>query len=230
MVDAKRLIQLTLGCMIFFSCVSDCWGQSVATVKLGEWDLPLVFSEDFEKGHDRWETTDPSAWQIRRSKSNRAFGLIQRKSDYQPKYRSPHNIALVKDVTLSDFVLTFDVKSTKDTGNHRDCCVFFAHQDADHFYYAHLGAKPDPASGQIMLVNSAPRTPLTKNDKRVPWTDRWHHVKLTRNSKSGQIHVYFDDMKKPLMSVRDKTYGKGRIGIGSFDDMNDFDNIKLYGR
>ena len=32
------------------------------------------------------------------------------------------------------------------------------------------------------------------------------------------------------MSVVDNTYGKGRIGIGSFDDMNDFDNIKLRGR
>ena len=37
-------------------------------------------------------------------------------------------------------------------------------------------------------------------------------------------------MSKPHMSLDDKTYGKGRIGIGSFDDMNDFDNIKLYGR
>ncbi len=32
------------------------------------------------------------------------------------------------------------------------------------------------------------------------------------------------------MSIIDKSFGKGRIGIGSFDDMNDFDNIKLYGR
>ena len=45
--------------------------------------------------------------------------------------------------------------------------------------------------------------------------------------KKGTIEVYFDDMTKPHMSVVDKTYGKGRIGIGSFDDMNDFDNIKL---
>ena len=35
---------------------------------------------------------------------------------------------------------------------------------------------------------------------------------------------------KLTLDKLDKTYGKGRIGIGSFDDMNDFDNIKLYGR
>ena len=39
--------------------------------------------------------------------------------------------------------------------------------------------------------------------------------------------IFFDDMKKPHMSVVDKTFGKGRIGLGSFDDMNDFDDIKL---
>ena len=53
---------------------------------------------------------------------------------------------------------------------------------------------------------------------------------LFRSTAKGTIDVYFDDMTKPHMSVVDKTFGKGRIGIGSFDDMNDFDDIKLHGR
>lgn len=32
------------------------------------------------------------------------------------------------------------------------------------------------------------------------------------------------------MSASDTTFGKGRIGIGSFDDMNDFDDVRLYGK
>ena len=32
------------------------------------------------------------------------------------------------------------------------------------------------------------------------------------------------------MTATDTTSGKGRIGIGSFDDMNDFDDIELWGR
>ena len=55
-------------------------------------------------------------------------------------------------------------------------------------------------------------------------------MKLVRDTKKGTIEVYFDDMKTPHMSITDKTFGKGRIGIGSFDDMNDFDNVKLRGR
>lgn len=190
--------------------------------------MRLVFSEDFENGRDKWETTDDASWYIHDEAGNKSFGLNKRKSAYEPKVRSPHNIALIKDVEAADFVLTFQVRSTKDTGNHRDCCVFFCHQDSEHFYYVHLGAKPDPASGQIMIVNGQPRRPLTDNKTEVPWDDKWHKVKLVRDSTVGTIEIYFDDMQKPHMTTNDKTFGKGRIGIGSFDDMNDFDDVRLY--
>jgi hypothetical protein len=191
--------------------------------------MPLVFSEDFEHGSDRWETTDPTAWTLNAVGENHVFGLNRRKSNYEPKVRSPHNIAMLKDIQLSDFVLIFRVRSTNDTGNHRDCCAFFCHQDPTHFYYVHLGAKPDPHSGQIMIVDDEPRKAITDNKKLVPWDDEWHTVKVTRNSQEGTISVYFDDMENPHLTAVDKKFGKGRIGIGSFDDMNDFDDIKLYG-
>ncbi len=192
--------------------------------------LPLVAHEDFEQGRDRWEVTDEKSWTYREVDGNHVFGINRRDSDYKPAVRSPLHIALLKDVQLADFVLTFKVRSTKDTGNHRDCCVFFNYQDPQNFYYVHLGAKPDPASGQIMIVKDAPRTPLTKNEKLVPWTDQWHQVKVVRDTKTGKIQIYFDDMQTPHLEVTDTTFGKGRIGIGSFDDMNDFDDLTLYGR
>lgn len=190
--------------------------------------MPLAFHETFEQGSSQWETTDEQSWYIHEEDGNKAFGLNKRISNYQPKVRSPHNIALIKSIQVGDFVLTFKVKSTKDTGNHRDCCAFFCHQDPEHFYYVHLGAKPDPASGQIMIVNGEPRRPLTDNKREVPWDDRWHTVKVVRKSSTGSIDVYFDDMSKPQLSAVDKTFGRGRIGIGSFDDMNIFDDVKLY--
>ena len=192
--------------------------------------LPLVFSEDFESGTDRWETTHDEAWTVSQQGENHVFGLNRRKSDYEPKYRSPHNIALIRDIEVEDFVMVYRARSTKDTGGHRDCCTFFCYRDPTHFYYVHLGAKPDPHSGQIMIVNDAPRKAMTENEKEVAWDDDWHTVKLVRDSKTGRIDVYFDNMNKPHMSVVDKSFGKGRVGIGSFDDMNDFDDVRLYGR
>lgn len=192
--------------------------------------LPLVLHEDFEKGRDKWTTTDDGSWDIREVDGGHTFAQNKRISKYEPKVRSPHNIALIRDLRVGDFALTFKVRSINDTGNHRDCCVFFAHKDAEHFYYVHLGAKPDPASGQIMIVDGAPRRPLTENKKEVPWDDKWHTVKLVRELATGGIRVYFDDMQTPHMTVDDKTFDIGQVGIGSFDDMNEFDDIKLYAK
>ncbi|TWT69625.1 hypothetical protein Pan14r_19140 [Crateriforma conspicua] len=186
-----------------------------------------VFEEDFENGTDRWEILDPGTWKLSETDGNRALEITARKSEYEPPHRSPLHVALVKDLELADFEITFRVRSTLDTGNHRDCCVFFNYQDDKHFYYVHLGAKPDPHSGQIMIVNDADRLALTENEKTVPWDDGWHTVKLVRDTTKGSIDVYFDDMQSPHLSVVDKTFGKGRIGIGSFDDLNEFDQIVI---
>jgi hypothetical protein len=192
--------------------------------------LPLVFEDDFSQGADRWEPTDPAAWTLGKDGERAVWGLNKRTSNYQPKVRSPHNVALVKDLELSDTVITFQVKSTLDTGGHRDCCVFFNYRDPEHFYYVHLGAKPDPHSGQIMIVDGAPRRALTKNTTPVPWDDQWHAVKLVRDVASGRIAIYFDDLEKPLMETTDTTFTSGRVGIGSFDDMNDFTDVRIQGR
>ena len=144
---------------LVFPCISQAKDRPGA-------NLPLVFEEDFEKGHKRWEMTDDKSWTHRKVEGNHVFGINRRKSDYKPKVRSPYHIALIRDVKVADFVITFRVRSTKDTGNHRDCCVFFNYQDPQNFYYVHLGAQPDPHSGQIMIVKGAPRKALTENKTR----------------------------------------------------------------
>jgi hypothetical protein len=192
--------------------------------------MPLLFKDDFESGLAKWEIVDSKSWALQEHGKGKSLSITRRESEYEPKVRSPRHIALMKDVQAESFVMTFKVKSTKDTGNHRDCCVFFGYQNATNFYYVHLGAKPDPHSGQIMIVKNAPRLALTENEKKTPWTDDWHDVKLVRNSKAGTIKIYFDDMTNPHMTVTDKTFGRGRVGIGSFDDMNAFDQVELRGQ
>lgn len=191
---------------------------------------PLLFEDDFENGLDKWEIVDNKSWALQEHGKGKSLSITRRDSEYKPKVRSPRHIALMKNIEAASFELTFKVRSTKDTGNHRDCCVFFGYENSSRFYYVHLGAKPDPHSGQIMIVKDAPRLALTDNKKRTPWTDAWHDVKLVRDSQQGTIEIYFDDMTKPHMTVRDKTFGNGRIGIGSFDDMDAFDEVKLRGQ
>lgn len=184
-----------------------------------------MFEEDFEGGLSRWEILDPKTWELRQEDGNHALHITDRGSDYKPPTRSPGHVALVRDLEAGNVEITFRVRSTKDTGNHRDCCVFFGYQDAEHFYYVHLGARPDPHSGQIMIVDEAPRLALTENTRPTPWDDGWHTVRVRRNVESGLIEVYFDDLSQPHVTVRDTTFGVGRIGIGSFDDLNAFDDL-----
>lgn len=193
---------------------------------------PLVFSDDFENGRDNWTVTDETSWKHHKQDGNHVFSIIKRKSEYQPKFRSPGHIALIKNVKVADFVLMYKVKGPfPKSVAHRDSCAFFNYQSPSKFYYVHTGMKPDPNSGQVMIVNEAARTPITKNKNNTPWKkDTWHQVKVVRNSKSGSIEIYFDDMKTPYMKTNDKTFGLGQIGIGSFDDFNDFDDVRLYGQ
>jgi hypothetical protein len=202
-------------------------------------DLPLVVEDDFDKGMDRWESTDPDGaepvWKIetveRDGKQDKVL-RVTGTSKYEPPHRSPFSIALIKDVVVGDFVMTAKVQNTNPTaGPHRDLCLFWGYQDPAHFYYVHLGARPDPHSCQIFIVNDAPRTMISElTSEGTPWTDGWHDVKVVRRVQEGVIEVYFDDMERPVMAAKDKTFAWGRVGLGTFDDHGNFDEFRLRGK
>jgi hypothetical protein len=201
-----------------------------------ERELPVLLDEHFERGMDRWKTTDPSGeepvWKIVDQGGKRKNVLrVTGPSKYQPPYRSPHSIALVKDIKVGDFELTANVQNTNvNAGPHRDLCIFWGYQDPSHFYYVHFGAQSDPNACQIFIVNDAARTPITvKKAKGTPWKEGWHKVKVVRNVTEGTMEAYFDDMKKPLMTAKDKTFTWGQVGIGTFDDNGNFDDVVLRG-
>lgn len=193
-------------------------------------EVPLLVTEDFEHGVKKWEPTDESAWKTKLEDKNEVYSLIKKKSDYEPPVRSPYNRCLLKNIVVSDFVMDVDFKSTIPDYDHRSLCLFFGYQDPSHFYYVHFGKKTDDHANQIFIVNEKPRTKIsTKTTPGTPWDDEWHHARITRDVKTGEIAVYFDDMKTPVMTATDKTFASGQIGIGSFDDTGDFDNLKLWG-
>ena len=131
-------------------------------------------------------------------------------------------------MNVSDFVLETKVLSTKPDYAHRDMCLFFGYQDPAHFYYVHLGKRTDDHANQIFIVNGAPRLKIsTKTTAGTDWDDKWHTVRIVRRVKDGDIAVYWDDMQTPIMTATDKTFVWGRVGIGSFDDIGDFDDVKV---
>ncbi|MEZ6118858.1 MAG: hypothetical protein R3C28_20135 [Pirellulaceae bacterium] len=202
---------------------------------------PVTFEDSFSNGMDHWKTSDPDPvnkpfWKLESrtdEQGNRnPYLRCTGTSNYQPPHRSPHSIALIKDVVVTDFEFTATIQSTnRDAGAHRDLCLFWGYQDPSHFYYVHFGAKADPHACQIFIVNDAPRIKITKDEATgTPWTDGWHKVKLVRNVESGLMEVYFDNMDQPLMTAQDKHFTWGQVGIGTFDDHGNFDDIRLTGK
>ncbi len=81
-----------------------------------------------------------------------------------------------------------------------------------------------------MRVDGAPRVMITENQSPgIPWTDNWHKVKVVRRVADGTIEIYFDDMARPVMTATDKTFTWGQVGLGSFDDRGNWDQVKLFG-
>lgn len=192
--------------------------------------LPLVFFDDFESGAGRWTQTDPNAWKVIEQDGNHVYSQY-RESQYEPPVRSPLNIARIKDLKVSDFVVQARMEQTGREYGHRDMCVFFGYQDPSHFYYTHIATAADDAAHTIHIVNGAPRTPIAQErTKGVDWSTGYHDVRVVRNVSTGSIEVYFDDMSKPIMRATDKTFGAGGIGFGTFDDTGNIDNVIIWGR
>lgn len=193
-------------------------------------EFPLIYSDDFSDGAGNWEPTDPNAWTIAEAGGNKVYENLGG-SKYEPPYRSPKNISLLKGHAVGDFVLTAKVQTTKESYGHRDMCLFFGYQNPSNYYYIHLGQKKDPHANQIFLVNEAPRIAISeKATEGTPWKDKtWHNVKIVRKISDGLIEVYFDDMETPTHVAHDKTFTWGRIGLGTFDDKGMWDDVELRG-
>jgi hypothetical protein len=207
-----------------------CAGSSPAAENLPH-GYHLIYQQDFEKPEaiNDFVMSDPSAWKLSRDEKGTALELAKQ-SKYKPAYRSPFNIALIKDKTFGDFILEADVIQTGKEYGHRDMCYFFGFQDPDHFYYVHSATAADDHAHNIFIVNEKPRTKIAKTTtKGVDWgVNVWHHVRLERKASDGTVKFYFDDMTLPIMVADDKTFDEGRAGFGSFDDTGKVDNIKIW--
>ncbi|UXX79395.1 hypothetical protein N7E81_18750 [Reichenbachiella carrageenanivorans] len=195
-------------------------------------DYRLVYSQDFESPQSMsdFEATDASAWKMGSGATGQTMALFG-KSNYRGAVRSPFNITILKEIIVEDFVMDIDLNQTGKEYGHRDLCLFFGFQNATNFYYVHLASIADDHANNIFLVNDEPRIKIaSKTTAGVDWADTnsWHKVRIVRKVKEGIIQIYFDNMQHPVMEAQDQHFAAGRIGVGSFDDTGQFDNIKIW--
>ncbi len=192
--------------------------------------LPIVFQEDFEKDASHWQPFDEKQWSRKKTDKGFVYSQHEKTSTYKPPHRGPTNVALLKEVVVGDFDLAAKALSTHEDYDHRDAVLVFGYQDPAHFYYVHFGKQADDHANQIFIVDGAARTKISLTSiAGTAWDDQWHNVKIVRRTGEGTIEIYFDDLKKPVMTAKDKTFAWGQIGLGTFDDTSDWDDIELRG-
>ena len=145
------------------------------------------------------------------------------------KPRRPKQFALLEEGPYSSFTLELDVKR-----NGKSLILVFAHQDDDHFNYAHISVD-DPAKQNVhngvFHVFGGDRvriSPLEGGPGLLPAAE-WTPVKLVWDGKTGEVVCYANGKTSGAMRAVDLSLKHGRVGLGSFNETGSFRNLKITG-
>ena len=185
----------------------------------------ILFRDNFEaRDLSAWEFPYPEDWEARAEAGNHFLHMLRSREPGVP--RRPLQFARLKQANVGSFV--FEARLRREG---RSMIVVFNYVDTLHFYYAHFSSDrgtEQPVHNGVFIVNGEPRKRIAGIDAPPALPDReWHKVRIARDAGSGAIEVFVDDQKEPLFSVVDRTFTCGQIGIGSFDETGDFDDIRL---
>ncbi|MEU8238724.1 PQQ-dependent sugar dehydrogenase [Actinoplanes missouriensis] len=171
-----------------------------------------------------WAPVTPSKWQF----TGRELILAEAGDDPGAPRRPFEYAVLTKGPAFSSVEVNAEVRlDTPVDVSNRDVIIVFGYQSPTQFYYAHLSSDNTiyPHNG-IFKVNNADRERID-----YQWNGRsrganpaitdtaWHDVKVKHLPASGQIAVYVDGGKDPIMTAVDTTFASGRVGFGSFDNI-----------
>jgi hypothetical protein len=186
----------------------------------------IDFHDDFGSGKlEAWQLPHAEDWSILSEPGGQHYLHMNRNREPGVP-RRPLQFALIKDAKVGSF--DFQARLRREG---KSMMVVFNYVDTLHFYYAHLsgdtGAK-EPVHNGIFIVNGEPRKRIAGIDAPPALPDKnWHRVRIARNASSGSIEVFMDDAGQPLFSVVDSIFTCGLVGIGSFDETGDFEDVSL---
>ena len=182
-----------------------------------------------------WAPKTPSKWRFRGDEL-----ILAEAGVAPPGPRRPFEYAvLTKGPEFGS--VRIDAKVRLDTPvevTNRDVIIVFGYASDTRFYYAHLSTDNTiyPHNG-IFVVNDADRVRIedqwdaTRSRGAPPAiTDAdWHDVRVVHCADSGEIAVYVDGARDPLMTAVDTTFTSGRTGFGSFDNIGRAHGFRVTG-
>jgi len=168
------------------------------------------------EGPAEWETKDKSLLIVKNTITSDPYRVPSARAIYLPKkYKNVEVRATVKCNAYPEQI-------------RGDIIIIFGYQSPEQFYYAHFTGTVDDTHNGVFIVNKADRKKLADTNQVPFLPDReWHKIKLVRNVKTGDIEMYVDDMGSPAVVVNDKTFLKGRVGLGSFNDPGEIKDLTI---
>jgi hypothetical protein len=184
-------------------------------------------------GAQNWAPITPTKWTFTGTEA-----ILHEPGQARPGPRRPFEYAvLTKGPAFGSVQIDGRVRiDTPVTINNRDVIVVFGHRSDTEFYYAHLSQDNTiyPHNG-IFVVNNADRVRIEDQwighlgaPPAITDTD-YHRVRVRHCAGTGEIAVYMDGSKFPLMTAVDRTFGSGRVGFGSFDNAGRLRNLEVEG-
>ncbi|MEV0154741.1 PQQ-dependent sugar dehydrogenase [Micromonospora sp. NPDC050686] len=175
-------------------------------------------------GAGNWAPVTPAKWRFEHDQV-----ILAEAGESRPGPRRPFEYAvLTKGPAWSSVDVEARVRlDTPVEVSNRDVIVVFGWRSDTEYYYAHLSTDNTiyPHNG-IFKVNNADRERID-----AQWNGRsrganpaitdaeWHQVRVRHLPATGEIAVYVDGSRDPLMTATDTTFGSGRVGFGSFDNI-----------
>ncbi len=193
----------------------------------------MLAASDFGSGRaDGWRPNAPDNWRVAERDGEMVYELVA--PGAQGAVRAPTSWSVWEGYEVTSFELSGRLRCDTDPANpYRDMCVFFHFQGPARFYYVHFAGSSDGVHNIIGLVDGADRVKINAEPpggSAARLTDReWHEFKVTYDGRTGDIRAWLDDMAEPILTARDRTLGRGLVGIGSFDDAGAFADLVLRG-
>ncbi|MCD5312102.1 PQQ-dependent sugar dehydrogenase [Kineosporia babensis] len=180
-----------------------------------------------------WAPVTPALWQF-----SKKTATLAQAGQSRPGPRRPFEYAVLTDGPAFGAV-EIEGKVRLDTPveiTNRDVIMVFGYRSDTEFYYVHLSSdnKIYPHNG-IFVVNNADRLRIddqwdgSRGAPPAITDSEYHKVRVVHLPSTGEIAVYVDGSKDPLMTATDTTFGSGRVGFGSFDNTGSLRNLRLTG-
>ncbi len=174
----------------------------------------------------RWDVVNPSDWKIESQDDSPVLELLTPRGPL-PGARRPIQFALAQTQDLNRVKVELDMRPRA-----LSLIIVFAYRDEAHFDYAHLStdtATKESHHNGIFHVFGGERVRISSVAGRAafPQTNHWYHVVLDYDGETGTVNVSVDGVQIPALHAVDLSLSGGRVGLGSFDEVGDFKNVKI---